>query len=97
MPSRSQIVFEVKPWDTETDLKGLFGKIREVCHLSRNLLFSLRSRSFLLRSVSVVSPLKRRLMLYCAYGWVFCMLWWPLVSSRCRFVIPAAKDLPTLV
>lgn len=27
---RSQIVFEVKPWDTETDLKGLFLKIREV-------------------------------------------------------------------
>ncbi|CAM9531233.1 unnamed protein product [Scytosiphon promiscuus] len=26
---RSQIVFEVKPWDTETDLKDLFGKIRE--------------------------------------------------------------------
>ncbi|CAN0266019.1 unnamed protein product, partial [Hapterophycus canaliculatus] len=26
---RSQIVFEVKPWDTETDLKELFGKIRE--------------------------------------------------------------------
>ncbi|CAM9828470.1 unnamed protein product [Scytosiphon promiscuus] len=25
---RSQIVFEVKPWDTETDLKGLFAKIR---------------------------------------------------------------------
>ncbi|CAN0274578.1 unnamed protein product [Pylaiella littoralis] len=24
---RSQIVFEVKPWDTETDLKELFGKI----------------------------------------------------------------------
>ncbi|CAM9518299.1 unnamed protein product [Ectocarpus sp. 4 AP-2014] len=24
---RSQIVFEVKPWDTETDLKGLFAKI----------------------------------------------------------------------
>ncbi len=27
---RSQIVFEVKPWDTETDLKELFKKICEV-------------------------------------------------------------------
>ena len=27
---RSQIVFEVKPWDTETDLKELFAKITSV-------------------------------------------------------------------
>ncbi|CAM9315207.1 unnamed protein product [Sphacelaria rigidula] len=27
---RSQIVFEVKPWDMDTDLKGLFDKIRKV-------------------------------------------------------------------
>lgn len=28
---RSQVVFEVKPWEAEADLKGLFDKIREVC------------------------------------------------------------------
>lgn len=28
--ARSQIVFEVKPWEAESDLKGLFEKIRKV-------------------------------------------------------------------
>lgn len=28
--ARSQIVFEVKPWEAEADLKGLFQKIRKV-------------------------------------------------------------------
>lgn len=31
---RSQIVFEVKPWEADTDLKGLFEKIRKVCRRS---------------------------------------------------------------
>lgn len=28
---RSQVVFEVKPWEADSDLKALFDKIRKVC------------------------------------------------------------------
>lgn len=55
---RSQIVFEVKPWDTETDLKGLFAKICNVS-LASFFFFYFRPRCGFLCTVGSRGTTKR--------------------------------------